>query len=79
MEVLELKELLHRQQDQILTLQILLQSLVDDLVESGVIDESKLDNRLNANIKVIKDQMDKMRKEQKHMEYQFGFGPMGEA
>ena len=33
MEILELKELVMKQQDQILTLQILIQTLVDELVD----------------------------------------------
>ena len=41
MEIVELKELVMKQQDQILTLQILVQTLVDELVETGVVKDKE--------------------------------------
>ena len=60
---MELKELVMKQQDQILTLQILVQTLVDELVETNVVSDETLDARLNDKIKSIKSQMNEMRKE----------------
>ena len=45
MEITELKELVVKQQDQILTLQILVQTLVDELVETGIVEDESLDIR----------------------------------
>ena len=63
MEVIELKELVMKQQDQILTLQILVQTLVDELVETGVLSDENLDIRLSEKVKLINTQMGEMRKE----------------
>ena len=63
MEIIELKELVMKQQNQILTLQILVQTLVDELVESGVVSDESLDSRLNDKVTSVKSQMDEMRKE----------------
>ena len=60
---MELKELVMRQQDQILTLQILVQTLVDELVETNVVSDETLDARLNQKIKSIQNQLSNMRKE----------------
>ena len=78
MEIIELKELVMKQQDQILTLQILVQTLVDELVETGVIKDETLDARLNEKIKSIQTQLSNMRKEI-HKNSAFSFGPIGEA
>ena len=63
MEIIELKELVMKQQDQILTLQILVQTLVDELVETGVVKDETLDARLNEKVKSIQTQLSNMRKE----------------
>ena len=63
MEIVELKELVMKQQDQILTLQILVQTLVDELVETGVVKDETLDARLNEKVKSIQTQLSNMRKE----------------
>ena len=81
MEILELKELLLKQQEQILTLQILVQTLVDELVETGVVSDETLDVRLSKKIKSINNQMNEMRN-QASVDYLKGqiFGnQMGEA
>ena len=81
MEISELKQLVLKQQEQILTLQILVQTLVDELVETGVVSDETLDTRLNEKVAVINNQMDEMRKTAS-MDYLKGhmFGnQMGEA
>jgi hypothetical protein len=79
MEEKELKEMLFKQQDQILTLQIMLQCLIDELIDSGVVSEKELDARLNEKVSVIKTTMKEIRKEQlSNIPFNFG-GPMGEA
>jgi hypothetical protein len=78
MEILELKELVMKQQDQILTLQILVQTLVDELVETGIVQDESLDIRLKERINGIKSQMNEMRKEI-HKNIPFSYGPIGEA
>ena len=52
-----------KQQDQILTLQILVQTLVDELVETGVVSDETLDARLKEKIKSIQNQLASMRNE----------------
>ena len=78
MEILELKELVMKQQDQILTLQILIQTLVDELVETGVVKDETLDIRLKERVNGIKSQMKEMRNEI-HKNTPFSYGPIGEA
>lgn len=63
MEVLELKELVLKQQEQILTLQILVQTLADVLVETEVITDETLNERLDERVELVNSQMNKMRKE----------------
>ena len=63
MEITELKQLVIKQQEQILTLQILTQTLVDELVETGVLSDENLDIRLSEKVKLINTQMGEMRKE----------------
>ena len=63
MEITELKQLVIKQQEQILTLQILVQTLVDELVETGVVSDETLDVRLSEKVKGINTQMNEMRKE----------------
>ena len=67
-----------KQQDQILTLQIMVQTLVDELVETGVVSDETLDSRLNDKVKSIKSQMNEMRKEM-GANIPFTYGPVGEA
>ena len=52
-----------KQQDQILTLQILVQTLVDELVETGVVSDETLDARLKEKIKSIQNQLASKRNE----------------
>ena len=80
MEEKELREMLFKQQDQILTLQILLQCLIDELVDSGTVSENNLDTRLSEKVAVIKTTMDEMKKEKYGNINTMNFGgPIGEA
>ena len=63
MEIVELKQLVIKQQEQILTLQILVQTLVDELVETEILSDETLDIRLSEKVKLINTQMGEMRKE----------------
>ncbi len=81
MEITELKQLVIKQQEQILTLQILTQTLVDELVETGVLSDENLDIRLSEKIKLINTQMGEMRKEASmdYLKNQIFGNQMGEA
>ncbi len=81
MEIIELKELVVKQQEQILTLQILVQTLVDELVETEVVNDETLDIRLNEKVKVINNQMGEMRKaaSMNYLKGQLFGNQMGEA
>jgi hypothetical protein len=80
MEEKELREMLFKQQDQILTLQIMLQCLIDELIDNGTISESNLDTRLSEKIDVIRTTMDEMKKEKYGNINTMNFGgPVGEA
>ena len=63
MEIRELQEQIVRQQEQILTLQILVQTLADVLVETEVVSDEVLNTRLDERVLSIKKQMNEMRKE----------------
>ena len=81
MEITELKQLVIKQQEQILTLQILTQTLVDELVETGVLSDENLDIRLSEKVKLINTQMGEMRKEASmdYLKSQIFTNQMGEA
>lgn len=81
MEIVELKQLVIKQQEQILTLQILVQTLVDELVETGVLSDETLDIRLSEKVKFINTQMGEMRKEASmdYLKSQIFGNQMGEA
>jgi hypothetical protein len=81
MEITELKQLVIKQQEQILTLQILVQTLVDELVETGVVSDETLDVRLSEKVKGINTQMNEMRKEASidYLKGQIFGNQMGEA
>lgn len=76
-----IKDLLGAQNRRILTLQILLEALVDELIETKKIKESKLDERFVAKMDWANSELDKA-KQQASIDYlksqMFG-GPIGEA
>lgn len=81
MEIVELKQLVIKQQEQILTLQILVQTLVDELVETEILSDETLDIRLSEKVKLINTQMGEMRKEASmdYLKNQIFGNQMGEA
>ena len=76
-----MKELLQKQNERILVLQMLVEALVDELIETKKVKEEKLDARFVAKMEWAQEQMDKA-KEEVSMDYlksqMFG-GKMGEA
>ena len=81
MEIIELTELVLKQQQQILTLQILVQTLVDELVETGVVSDETLDVRLSEKVKGINTQINEMKNEASidYLKGQIFGNQMGEA
>ena len=76
-----LKDILNAQNRRILVLQMLVESLVDELIETKKIKESKLDEKFVSKMEWANEQLDKA-KEEASMDYlksqMFG-GKMGEA
>jgi hypothetical protein len=76
-----MKELLQKQNERILVLQMLVEALVDELIETKKVKEEKLDARFVSKMKWINEEMDKA-KEEASMDYlkgQLFGGKMGEA
>jgi len=76
-----MKEVLAAQNERILTLQLLLEALVDELIETKKIKEEKLDDRFQAKMEWAQSEIKKARNEME-IDYfnssMFG-GKMGEA
>jgi hypothetical protein len=76
-----MKELLQKQNERILVLQMLLEALVDELIETKKIKEEKLDERFVSKMEWAQSEINKA-KEEVSMDYlkgqMFG-GKMGEA
>lgn len=76
-----MNEIIKAQNERILTLQLLVESLVDELIETKKVKEEKLDDRFRAKMEWAQEQLDKARNEME-IEYistsLFG-GKMGEA
>jgi hypothetical protein len=76
-----MKELLQKQNERILVLQMLVEALVDELIETKKVKEEKLDARFVSKMEWVKDEMNKA-KEEASMDYLKGQvfgGKMGEA
>jgi hypothetical protein len=58
-----IKELLHKQNERILVLQMLVEALVDELIETKKIKESKLDERFSAKMEWAQSELDKAKEE----------------
>jgi hypothetical protein len=58
-----MKELLLKQNERILTLQMLVEALVDELIETKKIKEEKLDARFISKMKWINEELDKAKEE----------------
>jgi hypothetical protein len=80
MDILE-KHLAH-QQEELIKMQILLYSLVDELIENEIIDDKSLDNRIKEKISIVNTTLESQLKELDldgvNLSKMFN-GPMGEA
>jgi hypothetical protein len=58
-----LNEVLEAQNKRILTMQLLLEALVEELIETKKIKEEKLDDRISYKIDMVQSELDKARQE----------------
>ena len=58
-----IKELLHKQNERILVLQMLVEALVDELIETKKVKESKLDERFSSKMKWAQSELDRAKEE----------------
>jgi hypothetical protein len=58
-----IKELLHKQNERILVLQMLVEALVDELIETKKVKESKLDERFTAKMEWAQSELDRAKEE----------------
>ena len=79
MEVKTLAELLQNQQNQILSLSVHMDCLIEELQENNLLDSEKLDKRMKKKLKKLQAIANKIReKEEVPPMFNFG-GPVGEA
>ena len=76
-----MKELLQKQNERILVLQMLVESLVDELIETKKVKEEKLDARFVSKMEWVKDEMNKAKEEASidFLKSQIFSNQMGEA
>jgi hypothetical protein len=76
-----IKDLLAAQNKRILTLQLLVEALVDELIETKKVKESKLDEKFLAKMEWASEQLDKAKQEASidYLKSQMFGGPIGEA
>jgi hypothetical protein len=76
-----MKELLQKQNERILVLQMLVEALVDELIETKKVKEEKLDARFVSKMKWINEEMDKAKEEASidYLKGQIFGGNVGEA
>ena len=76
-----MKELLQKQNERILVLQMLVESLVDELIETKKVKEEKLDARFVSKMEWVKEEMDKAKQEASidYLKGQMFSGKIGEA
>ena len=76
-----MQELLQKQNERILVLQMLVEALVDELIETKKVKESKLDKRFLAKMEWAQEQLDKAKEEVSidYLKGQMFGGKMGEA
>lgn len=80
MEVQTLTELLKSQQNQILSLSIHMDCLIEELDASGFLDTDKLDKRMKKKLKKLQAIADKLREKEEPLPPMFNYGgPVGEA
>ena len=58
-----MKELLHKQNERILVLQMLVEALVDELIETKKVKEEKLDARFVSKMEWAKSELDRAKEE----------------
>lgn len=76
-----LKDILNAQNTRILTLQLLVEALVDELIETKKVKEEKLDERFSIKMEWANEQLDKAKQEASidYLKSQMFGGKMGEA
>jgi len=76
-----MNELLQKQNERILILQMLVEALVDELIETKKVKEEKLDARFVSKMEWVKEEMDKAKQEASidYLKGQMFSGKMGEA
>ena len=76
-----IKDVLNAQNRRILVLQMLVESLVDELIETKKVKETKLDERFASKMKWANDALDKAKEEASidYLKGQIFGGQMGEA
>jgi hypothetical protein len=76
-----LNEVLEAQNKRILTMQLLLEALVEELIETKKIKEEKLDDRISDKIDMVQSQLDKERQAASinYLKGQIFTNQMGEA
>jgi hypothetical protein len=76
-----MNEIIAAQNKRILTLQLLVEALVDELIETKKVKESKLDKRFLAKMEWAQEQLDKAKEEVSidYLKGQMFGGKMGEA
>jgi hypothetical protein len=76
-----LKDILNAQNRRILTLQLLVEALVDELIETKKVKESKLDERFSTKMEWANEQLDKAKEEASidYLKSQIFTNQMGEA
>ena len=80
MEVKTLGELLQNQQNQILSLSVHMDCLIEELHATGVLDTDKLDKRMKKKLKKLQAIANKLREKEEPLPLMFNFGgPIGEA
>jgi hypothetical protein len=76
-----LKDILNAQNRRILTLQLLVEALVDELIETKKVKEEKLDKRFVTKMNWANEQLDRAKEEASidYLKFQMFGGKMGEA
>ena len=76
-----LNEVLAAQNKRILTMQLLLEALVEELIETKKIKEDKLDDRISDKMDMVQSELDKARQEAsiEYLKGQIFTNQMGEA
>ena len=59
----ELRPVVIQIQKDLLTVQLIVESLVDELIDTNVVNKDKFSNRLDSKLTIIKDILDKMQSE----------------